>query len=238
LVAGQDSLISACTGPSSGLLKYQWLSSQTSRSEAIRSLLSVRATILCELEARYLAQASSPTIDHSRRIAELDRDVRNITDAIAKGSFSDALASRLQEAEAERNRLQGAQMAPLSEPRKVLQQLSLQKRAALMKQRLAKGGDIARGVLREVFPESIWLEPDGSGSFMYAYFDDGCRTALFDQEDIADIFPIVRESACVVAGARFATYLLPCCEAVGSTDTLRQKLDAEPHIGPISRMRS
>jgi hypothetical protein len=32
--------------------------------------------------------------------------------------------------------------------------------------------------------------------------------------------------------ARFATYLLPCCDAVGSTDTLRQKLAALARIGP------
>jgi hypothetical protein len=62
-------------------------------------------------------------------------------------------------------------------------------------------------VLREVFPASIWLQPDGSGRFMYAYFEDGCRTALFDQEFSLDSFPIVTGSACVVAGAGFGLAL-------------------------------
>ena len=157
---------------------------------------------LSELEARYRTAASRPAVDHSQRIAELASEVQNITDAIAKGLLSDALATRLQAAEAERSRLQAVQAATSGEHRK-MPWLPVEKRAALMKQRLAKGGDIARGVLREVFPESIWLQPDSSGRFLWACFSDGVGAALFDQEDIADFFPTVRESACMVAGAGF-----------------------------------
>ncbi len=115
---------------------------------------------LAELEGRYVAAATSPVMDHSRRIAELDLEVQNITDAIAKGLLSDALAIRLRAAEVERTRLLAAQSAPLSEARRP-PPMPIEKRVALMRQRLANGGDIARSVLREVFPEMIWLSLTG-----------------------------------------------------------------------------
>jgi hypothetical protein len=62
-------------------------------------------------------------------------------------------------------------------------------------------------VRRDVFPDSIWLQPDGSRSFLWACFEDGVGTALYDQEDILDLFPIVTESACVVAGAGYGLSL-------------------------------
>jgi hypothetical protein len=76
-----------------------------------------------------------------------------------------------------------------------------------MRERLAQGGDIARGVLRELFPNEIWLQPDTSGRFLWAVFDDGIGAALFDYGDIAERFPILEKSACVVAGACFVMVL-------------------------------
>jgi len=69
-----------------------------------------------------------------------------------------------------------------------------------MRQRLAKDGEIARSVLREVFPQSIWLEPIASGRIEWAVFADLLGAALFDQRVTAEPFIIVGESACVIAG--------------------------------------
>jgi site-specific DNA recombinase len=64
---------------------------------------------LKELEQRYRASAASAiVVDHGPRIAELDREIQNIGDAIAKGLVSAALAARLQAAEVERSRFDGS----------------------------------------------------------------------------------------------------------------------------------
>ena len=74
---------------------------------------------LKEIEQRYRASAASAiVIDHGPRIAELDREIRNIGDAIANGLVSAALAARLQAAEAERGRLMAARAKLASEPRR------------------------------------------------------------------------------------------------------------------------
>jgi site-specific DNA recombinase len=66
---------------------------------------------LKEIEQRYRATAASAiVVDHGPRIAELDREIRNIGDAIAKWLVSAALAARLQAAEAERGRLMAARV--------------------------------------------------------------------------------------------------------------------------------
>lgn len=79
-----------------------------------------------------------------------------------------------------------------------------------MRQRLAKGGEIARCALRELFPQAIWLDPDDSGRFLWAVYavdDEVLRSALFDDRayrySSADAFqPVLEKSVCVVAGAR------------------------------------
>jgi site-specific DNA recombinase len=60
---------------------------------------------LLEIGERYrAAEASAIAVDYGPRIAELEQEIRNITDFIAKGHGSDALAARLKAAEAERDR--------------------------------------------------------------------------------------------------------------------------------------
>jgi hypothetical protein len=39
-----------------------------------------------------------------------------------------------------------------------------------MKRRLAQGGDVARSVLRELFPNAILMQPDPSGEHLWAEF--------------------------------------------------------------------
>ena len=157
---------------------------------------------LTELEERYRSAAARPAIDHSRRITELDGEIRHIGDAIAQGMVSESLASRLQASEAERGRLITAQKSPPTAAR-MQSSTTLEGRAAMMRKRLAQGGDIARAAVRDLIPDSIWLDRDSSGRFLWACFADGVGTALLDQEVTPDSFPIVTESACVVAGVGF-----------------------------------
>jgi hypothetical protein len=81
----------------------------------------------------------------------------------------------------------------------------VERRVACMRERLAKGGELARGVLREVFPDSIWLQADESGKHFWAIFEDGIRAALFDDRCDPAHFPLEESDAfqkCrLVAGA-------------------------------------
>jgi site-specific DNA recombinase len=72
---------------------------------------------LADLERRYRAGETRAPVDHSQRIGELNQEIRNVSDAIAMGLLSDALAARLRRAESERGRLIVAQ-AKHTEPRK------------------------------------------------------------------------------------------------------------------------
>lgn len=75
---------------------------------------------LIEVAERFHAAAASAiVVDHAPRIAELEREIRNVGDAIAKGLFSDELARRLKATEAERTRLLAVQAKPLPTPRKL-----------------------------------------------------------------------------------------------------------------------
>jgi site-specific DNA recombinase len=136
---------------------------------------------LIDIEERYRASAAATVVvDHRPRLAELDREVRNISDAIAKGLLSDALAARLKAAEAERARLLAERSKPPAVPR-MLSVEAIERRRADLLRRLAEGGDIARSVLRELFPNAIQLEPDELGRYLWAVFVDdfdACRISL------------------------------------------------------------
>jgi site-specific DNA recombinase len=132
---------------------------------------------LADLEARYRSEGVRPAVDHSRRIAELNREIQNIGDAIAKGLVSDALAGRLQAAEVERGRLIAAQAKPTGEPR-MPSSATLERRVESMRKRLASGGEVARHVLRELLPKGIWLQPDESGKFLWAKMGSAQRCSI------------------------------------------------------------
>jgi hypothetical protein len=94
---------------------------------------------------------------------------------------------------------------------------TIERRVELMRERLAKGGEIARCGIRELFPGAIWLQPDDTGKFLWAVFEVGdeiLRSALFDDPAYrwasGDEFqPVLEKSATLVAGARFGTYFHP-----------------------------
>jgi hypothetical protein len=128
---------------------------------------------LLEIEQRYRASvATGIVVDHGPRIAELASEIRNISDAIAKGLMSDALAARLQAAEAERGpSLMAARIKPLAAP-PMLSAEGVERRRADVLGKIAQGGDIARNILAEIFPNAIQLEPDESGRYLWAVFVD------------------------------------------------------------------
>jgi hypothetical protein len=127
---------------------------------------------LAEVEQRYRASLTSEiVIDHSARIAELDREIQNIGDAIAKGLISEALAARLRAAEAERTRLLATRDKPHAQPRN-LSEATIEGRVQALREKLAEGGEAARSILLELFPYSIQLEPDDSGRHLWAVFVD------------------------------------------------------------------
>jgi hypothetical protein len=88
-----------------------------------------------------------------------------------------------------------------------------------MRTRLAQGCDVARAVLRDLFQNSIWLEPDSSGQYLWAQFDSDMVSLLYDSPadraaaDRADFEALANsmnsnESVLMVAGAGFANYRL------------------------------
>jgi site-specific DNA recombinase len=155
---------------------------------------------LAEFEARYQT-AASVVVDNGPRIGKLKREIDHMIKAIAGGLNSSALATELQAAEAELSTLQVIVPAKISARRAAAE--SPEKRRARMLDRLRQGGEIARGVLQEVFPDSIWLQPSASGAFFWALFADGVGQALFDWPDRLERFPIMEKSACMVAGVGF-----------------------------------
>ena len=119
------------------------------------------------------------TLDHSARLAQLEEEIRNVGDAIAKGLVSDALAARLKAAEAERARLLAAQSKPVSGPRRITP-ATLEKRVEMMRRRLREGGDVSRSALRELLRgEPIYLEAAG-GHLEALLNEEGLAVALLE----------------------------------------------------------
>lgn len=94
-------------------------------------LLNVKR--LTELEQRYAdaQRGAAIVVDVGPRLAALEQEIRNITDAIAKGLVSDALASRLKAAEAERARLLAVREKPVIKPRRI-SAATIERRVQLM----------------------------------------------------------------------------------------------------------
>ena len=87
-----------------------------------------------------------------------------------------------------------------------------------MRARLTQGGEVARAVLRDLISNSIWLEPDSSGQYLWAQFDSDVVSSLYDPPadrtaaDRADFEAPANsmnsnESVLMVPGARFVIYL-------------------------------
>ena len=119
---------------------------------------------LAELEAWQVAHRSA-VIDYRPRIVELEKQIANFVKAIGEGSA--AVSAALKAAEAELGRLKGIASLPHTAQQKTSRE-PVEKRAARIRERLAAGGEFAQAAMRELFPDSIWLERDPSGRFLWA----------------------------------------------------------------------
>jgi hypothetical protein len=122
---------------------------------------------LTRLEARWLS--SQPLlIDYRPRIAELDQQRANLVAAIKLGGLAAELGSEPKALTAELDRLKALSQAVVAAPRSGHQE-SMVSRVARMLKRLEEGGEVAQGVVRELFPDGIWLYPDPDGGrFLWA----------------------------------------------------------------------
>jgi hypothetical protein len=126
--------------------------------------------------------------DHGKRIAELQREVENVMDAIAAGQLrgSPALANRLTTADAELERLQARQsIQPVA-----IVVPDVRKRFLVVNQldkRLAAGPEHGRAALREVLGERVTLQPDASGRFLWAKYSLGLARLLLGAGASADL---------------------------------------------------
>ena len=121
-----------------------------------------------------------PKANHGKRIAELQREIGNLTDAIASGMLkaSPALAQRLQAAEAELARLDAAQRATpaglvVPDVRKAWASL-----IDRLEDVLSRDPEQGRQQLREVLEERIRLKPDETSKFLWADYALGIKALL------------------------------------------------------------
>jgi Recombinase zinc beta ribbon domain len=123
-------------------------------------------------EARY-AQPHA-MVDHRPRIAELEKQVANFVKMIGAGDYSPAVSATLKAAETELTQLKAA-MAAQPRPAHKASREPIERRVKRMREQLAKGGEIAQSVLRELFPIGFKLSPDPNGG---RYLWASTQTAL------------------------------------------------------------
>jgi DNA invertase Pin-like site-specific DNA recombinase len=136
-----------------------------------------------------LRQSELPVPDHSRRIAQLEKEIGNLTDAIAGGLLrrSPALADRLRAAEAELESLNTLRTVRRSAPRVPDIRDGFLKMVAGLDEVLTQDPERGREHLRGILgSERIKMKPDGSGRFLWADYSLGL-TALVPSELRAEI---------------------------------------------------
>jgi hypothetical protein len=140
--------------------------------------------VIAEVERRMRAavreRLRGPQANYGKRIAELQREIGNVTDAIAAGILksSPALAQRLQAAESELARLDAASRvaaASLVVPDVRKRFLSILDRLGDV---LLRDPERGREELRQVLEERIRLIPDESGKFLWADYALGIKALL------------------------------------------------------------
>jgi hypothetical protein len=175
---------------------------------------------LAELEARWLSSLPAAT-DYLPRIAQLEKQRGNLIEAIKSGGLAAELGAELKALTAELEQLRALSQTEVRASRRVPQEC-LERRLARMLERLAKGGEVAQGVVRELFPDGIWLYPDrNGGGFLWAQAQTPILhpAGLVDAEgrSLAEGFPRVYNVIAgqarndvrvdeVVAGARYGYF--------------------------------
>jgi site-specific DNA recombinase len=152
------------------------------------------------------------TVDYSAQIRKLEAQERNLMEAIKAGGDMPVLVSALKEAQEERARLEKAAEGTKGRARRTRPTEPAERRIARARAALAEGGEPARAMLRELFPDGIPLSPDVSKRYLWATLD--CDIApLLDVEErfrecgFEDLTVADRESSdskrLMVAGAGF-----------------------------------
>jgi len=109
--------------------------------------------------------------DPRPRIAELERQIANFVKMIGAGEFSPAVSAALKAAETELAGLKVTRPRPAQKASRE----PIERRVKRMRDQLAKGGDTAQAILRELFPSGFLLYPDPNGGrFLWAH----ARTAV------------------------------------------------------------
>jgi hypothetical protein len=78
-----------------------------------------------------------------------------------------------------------------------------------MRERLEAGGELAQAAMRELFPDSIWLEADASGRFLWARAQ-GAWPALdswsYNRNGMApaEAFPMIYRNQLINKGVDFS----------------------------------
>jgi hypothetical protein len=148
-----------------------------------------------------LRQSRQATADPRKRIEQLERQVANITDAIANGLLSESLAKKLRAAEEELAGLRAQARGPRSAPTLIVPNVRgrFLEMVSSLDEVLMRDPERGREMLRGILNDKISLRPDKSGRFLWAEYSLGMR-ALLPRQENADI---------VVAGGRFWNIRLP-----------------------------
>jgi site-specific DNA recombinase len=154
--------------------------------------------VVAEFERRFeIARRSAqrPRVGTDKRAAQLEREIANMTNAIAAGLVSSALAVRLREAEAELARL----TAVVSLPRRIPVGVpnvreSFARMVGALDQILLRDPERGREELRGILGgEKIKCIPDASRKFLWADYSLGLQA-------------LVPNAEIMVAGARFSNF--------------------------------
>jgi hypothetical protein len=116
--------------------------------------------ILEAVEARY--RQAEHSADRSAEIKQLESQKERLLTAIKIGGELEALVAELKVTETKLANVRLAEVIPVA-PAHLVSREPMERRVERMRAQLAKGGEIAQGVLRDLFPTGFWLYPDPQG---------------------------------------------------------------------------
>jgi len=116
--------------------------------------------ILAAVEERY-RQPEQP-VDAGAEIEQLEKQKGRLLTAIKMGGELEVLVAELKATEAKLGKLRALVLMPAALPHIVARE-PMERRLARMRAQLKQGGEIAQGVLLELFPGGFWLYPDPDG---------------------------------------------------------------------------
>ncbi len=133
--------------------------------------------VIAEVEVRFrraMAERAKPKADNGARIAELEREIEDLADAIASGLLrsSPTLAKRLAAAEEELGRLQAERQARAPAVARLALRIGERFLAMVdrLEERLGQDPERSRPALIEAIGERIVLKPDESRRFLWAEY--------------------------------------------------------------------